>query len=171
MATPATTTSTTPPGRRAILDLAPLELDCMNALWQLGAANVREIRERLAASKPRAYTTIMTIMDRLAAKGAVTRHKVGRAYRYQPNVTAGEARARAVDSVVEHFFGGSAPALVEHLAGEEPARAAQPARPEGRKQKLEVGGSKVERVSPQEPSSAAPEPVEPTTPKMDEVLL
>ena len=56
-----------------VLDLAPLELDCMNTLWPIGEGTVREIRDRLAARLPRAYTTIMTIMDRLARKGVVER--------------------------------------------------------------------------------------------------
>jgi len=57
--------------RRSLLDLAPLELDCMNTLWPMGEATVREIRDRLAERRARAYTTIMTIMDRLARKGVV----------------------------------------------------------------------------------------------------
>ena len=82
--------------RRALLDLAPLELDCMNTLWPMGEGTVREIRDGLAARRPRAYTTIMTIMDRLARKGVVERRKVGRAYMYRPNLSAEEARAQAL---------------------------------------------------------------------------
>ena len=66
----------TPSPRRSLLDLAPLELDCMNTLWPIGQGTVREIRDRLAARRPRAYTTIMTIMDRLARKGIVERGEV-----------------------------------------------------------------------------------------------
>ncbi|HEX2710838.1 MAG TPA: BlaI/MecI/CopY family transcriptional regulator, partial [Candidatus Acidoferrales bacterium] len=103
--------------RRSILDLAPLELECMNTLWPMGEATVRQIQQELAGSLPRAYTTIMTIMDRLAHKGVVTRRKVGRAYLYRPNLTAEEARAHAVTQVVEGFFEGSSEALARHLAG------------------------------------------------------
>ena len=93
--------------RRAVLDLAPLELDCMNILWPMGEGTVREIRDSLAERRPRAYTTIMTIMDRLARKGIVERRKVGRAYLYRPNLSAEDARAQALAQVVENFFGGS----------------------------------------------------------------
>jgi predicted transcriptional regulator len=105
-------------GRHAILDLAPLELDCLSVLWPMGEATVRDIREALQASRPRAYTTIMTIMDRMAQKGMVSRRKAGRAWVYSPNVSAGEARVRAVERLVEHFFAGSAEALMAQLAGE-----------------------------------------------------
>ena len=103
--------------RKSALDLAPLERECMSALWPLGEATVRDIREVLLPVRPRAYTTIMTIMDRLAHKGVVTRRKSGRAYVYRAAVSAEEARARAVGQLVENFFGGSPAALVSHLTG------------------------------------------------------
>ncbi|MGB8836546.1 MAG: BlaI/MecI/CopY family transcriptional regulator [Candidatus Acidiferrales bacterium] len=112
-----------PSPRRAVLDLAPLELDCMNTLWPMGEGTVRDIRDRLAPRRPRAYTTIMTIMDRLARKGVVERHKVGRAYVYRPNLSEEEARAQALSQVVENFFGGSKEALIAQLG-----RTAPPAR-------------------------------------------
>lgn len=105
------------PPRRALLDLAPLELDCLNTLWPMGEGTVREIRDRLAQRLPRAYTTIMTIMDRLARKGIVERKKSGRAYVYRANLTAEEARAQALGHVIEKFFGGSKEALLAQLAG------------------------------------------------------
>jgi len=101
--------------RRAVLDLAPLELDCMNTLWPVGEGTVRDIRDRLAERRPRAYTTIMTIMDRLARKGIVERRKVGRAYVYRPNLTAEDARSQALAQVIENFFGGSKEGLLSHL--------------------------------------------------------
>src|SRR5271169_4908329 len=92
--------------RHSLLDLAPLELDCMNTLWPIGEANVREIHDGLAARRPRAYTTIMTIMDRLARKGIVERAKSGRAYVYRAKLSAEEARAQALAQVLDNFFAG-----------------------------------------------------------------
>jgi predicted transcriptional regulator len=105
------------PPRRALLDLAPLELDCLNTLWPMGQGTVREIRDRLAERLPRAYTTIMTIMDRLTRKGIVERKKSGRAYVYHANLTAEEARTQALGHVIDKFFGGSKEALVAQLTG------------------------------------------------------
>lgn len=106
-----------PAPRRAVLDLAPLELDCMNTLWPVGEGTVRDIRDRLAERRPRAYTTIMTIMDRLARKGIVERRKVGRAYVYRPNLSAEDARSQALTQVIDNFFGGSKERLLTHLNG------------------------------------------------------
>jgi predicted transcriptional regulator len=102
--------------RRSILDLAPLELDCMNALWRLGEATVRDIHGALATTRPRAYTTIMTILDRLAQKGVVARQKAGRAWLYKANLSADQARTHAVTRLVEGFFQGSTEALASHIS-------------------------------------------------------
>lgn len=104
-----------------VLELAPLERDCMNMLWPAGEATVRDIREALAPTRPRAYTTIMTIMDRLAHKGVVERRKVGKAYVYRPNLTAEQARAHAVEQLLESYFEGSRDALENYLGGAQPA--------------------------------------------------
>jgi predicted transcriptional regulator len=104
--------------RHSILDLAPLELECLSVLWPLGEGTVREIHRALAASRPRAYTTVLTIMDRLEQKGIVARRKVGRAFRYQARLSAEEARLKAVEKIVEGFFDGSPQALAAHLSSQ-----------------------------------------------------
>ena len=104
--------------RHSILDLAPLELECLTVLWPLGETTVRDIHRALAETRPRAYTTVMTIMDRLEQKGIVTRRKVGRAFRYQARLSAEEARLQAVRKIVEGFFDGSPEALAAHLSSQ-----------------------------------------------------
>jgi predicted transcriptional regulator len=111
------TTDSRPPGpRHSILDLAPLELECLTVLWALREATVRDIHRALAAARPRAYTTVLTIMDRLEQKGIVTRRKVGKAFHYQPKLSVEEARVKAVEKIVEGFFDGSPAALAAHLS-------------------------------------------------------
>jgi BlaI family penicillinase repressor len=134
----------TPSSRHAVLDLAPLELDCMNMLWPMGEGTVREIRDALASRRPRAYTTIMTIMDRLARKGVVERRKIGRAYTYRPNLSAENARAQALSQVIESFFGGSKESLMAHLDG---------AQPKPRALAAAIAGGAVNPVLPATPSA------------------
>jgi predicted transcriptional regulator len=107
--------------RHSILDLAPLELECLCVLWPMGEGTVRDIHRAIAASRPRAYTTVMTIMDRLEQKGIVARRKVGRAFHYQARLSAEEARLKAVEKIVEGFFDGSPAALAAHLSSLVPA--------------------------------------------------
>jgi predicted transcriptional regulator len=82
----------------------------------MGEGTVRDIHHAIAASRPRAYTTVMTIMDRLEQKGIVARRKVGRAFCYQPLLSAEEARLKAVEKIVDRFFQGSREALAAHLS-------------------------------------------------------
>jgi predicted transcriptional regulator len=114
--------------RHSILDLAPLELECLSVLWPIGESTVRDIHRSLAVSRPRAYTTVLTIMDRLAQKGIVTRRKVGRAFLYQARLSAEEARLQAVRKIVEGFFDGSPEALAAHLSSLGSQLPAEPSR-------------------------------------------
>jgi predicted transcriptional regulator len=123
---PAKVSSTAPYARRrSLLELAPLELDCMTTLWPLGEGTVRQIRDGLATTRPRAYTTIMTIMGRLERKGIVERRKAGRGYVYKPALTAEQARSHALKQMVESFFGGSHEAMLaevnRHCAAQSPS--------------------------------------------------
>lgn len=95
----------------------PLELRCLTALWHLGEANVQAVREFLAPQKPLAYTTVMTMLDRLTRKQFLARRKVGRSFYYRPQVSRDEIRALAVRELVDLLFDGSAQSLAEFLAG------------------------------------------------------
>jgi predicted transcriptional regulator len=105
------------------LDLPPLELDCMKTLWALGQGTVQEIRDQLFPKRPLAYTTVMTVMDRLAHKGVVEREKRGRAHVYRPSITEASVRDRAIARLSENFFQSSPEALRRYLERSEIALA------------------------------------------------
>ena len=67
--------------------LGNLEADIMEILWNWGRGTVREVHGRLNEDRPLAYTTIMTVMSRLADKGLLLREKAGIAYVYHPTST------------------------------------------------------------------------------------
>ena len=98
--------------------LPPLELEAMKALWQLGEATVRDVNRELNRRRPLAYTTVMTLLDRLARKGAVARRKQGRAHIYRPLISREAALKLAVNRLAWDFFGGSRERLLDHLRGE-----------------------------------------------------
>src|SRR3954471_5413210 len=99
----------------------PLELACLRALWHLQEANVRCVQEVVAQSRPLAYTTIMTVLDRLVRKGKLTRRKVGRSFVYAPSQTRDMLRRAAVRELVDGYFDGSEAELVAFLQGRVPA--------------------------------------------------
>jgi predicted transcriptional regulator len=101
----------------------PLELECLKALWTLGEGNVKDVRAALTSSRNLAYTTVMTLLDRLARKGGVTRRKVGRRFVYAPALSRGLLRRLAVEDLVDRYFDGSHEALEEYLRGGDTAQA------------------------------------------------
>jgi len=106
--------------------LGSLEAQVMDALWAAGGPlTVRETLDVLndGRTQPLAYTTVLTVMQRLAGKGALTRTGRGRGHAYAPAVADEAALAvRDVlhaygDAAVTHFIGQAAadPALRERL--------------------------------------------------------
>lgn len=103
----------------------PLELECLKVLWDRGEGSIKDVQGALGA-RNLAYTTVMTVLDRLARKGGVARRKVGRSFRYAPVLSRDGVRSLAVRDLVDCFFGGSQDALVAYLQnsnGAAPARA------------------------------------------------
>ena len=87
-----------------------LEAEVMEAVWELGEASVRAVMDALnaAAPKPRAYTTYMTILGRLHAKGLLERRREGKTDFYRPVHTRAEyadLRAQAVVAALVDEFG------------------------------------------------------------------
>jgi len=96
----------------------PLELLCLNALWSLGQGSVKDVRELVAPSRPLAYTTVMTVLDRLARRGIVTRRKAGRAFVYAPSVSRDAMRRLALKEFLDSYFESSQHQLLQFLEGE-----------------------------------------------------
>ena len=71
----------------------------MERIWRRGEVSVRELHAEFA--RQIAYTTVMTVMDRLYKKGLLKRRKARRAYIYVPAFTEQEYRKR----LTRHLFG------------------------------------------------------------------
>ncbi len=80
---------------------------CLNALWEIQEGNVEDVRRVVSQSRPLAYTTVLTLLDRLARRGAVSRRKEGRGFRYQPTVARDKLRRMALRQFLEYHFDGS----------------------------------------------------------------
>ena len=96
----------------------------MKALWQLGEASGRQVQALLSLRRPLAYTTVMTLLDRLSRKGAAGRRKHGRSHLYHPLLSRRTALELAVDTLAVDFFDGSREGLASHLAAGSVARSA-----------------------------------------------
>lgn len=74
--------------------LGPLESAVMARMWKRGPATVRDVVDDLARTRDLAYTTVMTVMVRLHAKGLLQRERQGKNYLYRPSFTRDEHRVR-----------------------------------------------------------------------------
>lgn len=95
----------------------PLELECLKALWRLGDGTVKDVRGVLTERRRLAYTTVMTVLDRLVKRGTIERRKHGRSFVYTPVVARNELRRLAVRDFLDTFFDGSEEALRAFLDG------------------------------------------------------
>ena len=99
-------------------ELSRLELECMKAIWLRQAQTVSDVQESLLPLRPLAYTTVLTILDRLSKKGAVTRVKQGKAYIYTPSLSFEFSRQEALMELLQSYFDGSRERLIEYLAAD-----------------------------------------------------
>ncbi|GEL20645.1 BlaI/MecI/CopY family transcriptional regulator [Pseudonocardia asaccharolytica] len=83
--------------------LGELEATVMDLLWATDRPLlVREVRETLEAhGRPLAYTTVMTVLDKLHGKDWVRRERVGRAWAYRPAHSRAEAGAQVLREVLD----------------------------------------------------------------------
>ncbi|SDT60804.1 BlaI/MecI/CopY family transcriptional regulator [Jiangella sp. DSM 45060] len=112
------------PGRAR---LGELERAVMEQLWALRApATVRQVHEALAGSRDIAYTTVMTVLDRLARKGSAEQIRDGRAYRYRPAFSRDELTAELMHEALDTVDGSDRTAALLRFVGsasEDDARA------------------------------------------------
>jgi BlaI family penicillinase repressor len=95
----------------------PLEMACLGVVWTLTEGTVRDVAAAMAPRKPMAYTTVMTLLERLVKRGHLERRKVGRSFVYIPAQDPAELRDIAVGELTRDYFGGSRDALREWLEG------------------------------------------------------
>lgn len=74
--------------------LGPLEMRLLHTVWAHGRATVRAVVAHLVAEHPVAYTTVMTVMNRLVEKGLLRRELVGKSYFYTATLTPEMLAAR-----------------------------------------------------------------------------
>lgn len=95
-----------------------LELQVLGVLWREGPLTAREVGARMADGKPRAYTTVLSVLQVMEKKGLVGHEPEGRANRYFPKVRMPQVLGPMLRQLVQNVFGGSAAGAVQHLLDE-----------------------------------------------------
>ena len=94
--------------------LGRLELQIMNVVWDKGKATVHDVKNALSRRKP-AYSTILTMMRKLEAKGYLEHEVDGRTYVYRPLISQQAVRQGVLGDLVERLFEGSTSLLLTSL--------------------------------------------------------
>jgi predicted transcriptional regulator len=105
----------------------PLELCCLKALWRIGEGTVHDVREAVRSEHDLAYTTVLTLLDRLSRRGFASRRKLSRAFVYAPALDQERGREIAVQELLAVWFNGDRAALRSYLGAEPVPPAATPA--------------------------------------------
>lgn len=87
--------------------LGTLEFELMEILWSSGESTVRDVVQKL--SRPLAYTTVMTTLDRLFKKGLLNRRKPDRAFVYSPPLSRQQWERHRAGDLVADFLAGPNP--------------------------------------------------------------
>ncbi|MDF1545027.1 MAG: BlaI/MecI/CopY family transcriptional regulator [bacterium] len=88
-----------PDGQGLSVFLGKTETRLMEIAWTKGELTVKKAMYYLGEGNDLAYTTVMTILGRLAAKGILTRKKVGRSFVYHAAIDRQEFLKQKVEAV------------------------------------------------------------------------
>lgn len=103
---------------RRLPALGAQELALMKVVWRLKDVSVRDVYEAERQRRPVAYTTVMTMMNTLEAKGYLKKTLDGRAFRYRPALPEQRVVRAMVREFVERVFDGASAPLLAHLVTE-----------------------------------------------------
>ena len=91
-----------------------LQSQIMTALWRLGEGTVPEVRAALPVRCRSAYTTVQTVLNRLAGRGLLAREKQGKQIVYRPRLSEADYLSRSIETTLA---GASTEARQAVLAG------------------------------------------------------
>ena len=99
-------------------NLGELQRKVLEVVWERGEASVHDVRNRLGRRKKLAYTTVLTVMQKLERAGWLAHRSEGKSYIYRPAVSREQAGAGSVRRFLAHVFEGDAVAMFQHLIRE-----------------------------------------------------
>ena len=102
-------------------EMTPAEFKLMKALWALKKATVAEVRDKHndMYGSDLAYTTVMTLLGRLASKGALKVDKSRQPYLYRPAFRRESVLRDRLRQFIDTVFDGQAESLVLRLVEDE----------------------------------------------------
>jgi len=94
-------------------------MEVLHHVWTLGRATVSEVLESVLQNRTVAYTTVLTILNKLTRKGYLACDKSGTSYVYSARLNPDDVRQDLLTSLMDKVFLGSPGALVQTLVRSE----------------------------------------------------
>jgi BlaI family transcriptional regulator, penicillinase repressor len=105
-------------GKVSLDDLGELQRAVLEIVWDRGEASVHDVLGQLGRKKKPAYTTVLTVMQKLEKAGWLEHRSEGKSYVYTPTVSREQAGAGSVRGFLKRVFEGDAVAMFQHLIRE-----------------------------------------------------
>jgi BlaI family penicillinase repressor len=103
--------------RKSLDDLGALQKAVMETVWELGEASVQQVLDRLGRDRDKApaYTTILTVLQKLEKGGWLTHRAEGRSYVYRPTRSRHEVGTSSLRGFIDRVFRGDPLLMFQHL--------------------------------------------------------
>lgn len=98
--------------------LTEVELEVMNAVWDLGETTVKDVQAKLPKGRDLAYTSVATMMKILEQKGVLGSRKGEKAHVYSPKISRDEYEALTLRHLATHLFRGDPTSMVARLVSD-----------------------------------------------------
>ncbi len=92
-----------------------LQAQIMSALWRLDSGTVEQVRAALPSRYRGAYTTVQTVLNRLAERGLLKRGKAGNAIVYTPGLSEAEYVSRSIERTLASASSDARQAAIAQL--------------------------------------------------------
>ncbi len=94
-----------------------LQAQIMPIIWRLGSGSVEQVRRALPARYRGAYTTVQTVLNRLAERGLLERERSGNLIVYRPRMTEADYFSRSIESTLASASSQARRAVLAQLIG------------------------------------------------------
>ncbi|MHC5543558.1 BlaI/MecI/CopY family transcriptional regulator [Singulisphaera rosea] len=101
--------------KKSIDDLGDLQKAVMEAVWDKGEVTVQQVRDLLDRDPPPAYTTVLSVMQKLEKAGWLTHRAEGRSYVYRSIQSREEEGSTSLRAFIQKVFRGDPLLLFQHL--------------------------------------------------------
>ena len=100
-------------------ELGELQRDVLEELWRSGESSVRDLQSKLERDTPPAYTTVLSVLQKLEKAGWVRHRSEGRSYLYSPARSREDAGGHSLRKLIDRTFRGDPLRVFQTLLAED----------------------------------------------------